>query len=63
MRARVAYEDQTKEERALILEKKEEKSQPDRIFFGKILLPFLNSGYERENYYRHVTVAQPRDYE
>ena len=49
--------------RALILEKKEEKTNQIGYFLEKLCSLFLNSGYERENYYRHVTVAQPRDYE
>ena len=36
MRVRVAYEDQTKEERALILEKKEEKTNQIRYFLEKL---------------------------
>ena len=59
MRARVA----DKGRACFDFAEKGRKSQPDRIFFGKTLLAFINSGYERENYYRHVTVAQPRDYE
>lgn len=35
-RARVAYEDQTKEERALILEKKEEKTNQIGYFLEKL---------------------------
>lgn len=36
VRVRVAYEDQTKEERALILEKKEEKTNQIGYFLEKL---------------------------